>query len=64
MGIWHESQNIVCCDNCSEEIATASMRMSIFKKYLRKRGWKIGMICLCPNCAKANPDKGVTCSVQ
>ena len=59
MGIWHESQNCVSCDNCGENTATATMSMVVFKKYLRGKGWRIGMICLCPECAKANPDRGV-----
>lgn len=60
MGVMYESQVWAGCDNCGTWEATSTMKVADFKKYLRKKGWRIGMICLCPECAIANPDKGVT----
>lgn len=60
MGVIYESQVWAGCDNCGDWEATSHMKLADFKKYLRKKGWRIGMICLCPACAKANPGRGVT----
>ena len=60
MGVFYESQVHATCDNCGDYEMTSTMRLADFKKNLRRKGWRIGMICLCPKCAKANPDRGVT----
>lgn len=52
MGIVYESQIWAGCDNCGNWESTTHMKMDTYKKYLRKKGWRIGEVCLCPDCAE------------
>lgn len=53
MGVFYESQVYASCDNCGDSDMSSVMKLADFKKYLRKNGWQIGMLTLCPVCAKA-----------
>lgn len=57
MGVEFESQVWAGCDNCGAWESTSHMKVKTFKEYLRKKGWRIGKVCLCPDCAELHKRK-------
>lgn len=51
MGIVYESQLHIQCDRCLYWESTSLMRKADWAKDLRKKGWKIGKVTLCPKCS-------------
>lgn len=49
-GVWSERQCCIQCDICCDNETCATMNMADFKKFMRKKGWSIGFIVLCPKC--------------
>lgn len=52
MAVEFECQVWAGCDNCGEWESTSHLKVKTFKERLRKKGWRVGRICLCPDCAE------------
>lgn len=50
IGVGYESQVYASCDSCGENEATSFCTLAEYKKILRSKGWRVGMVTLCPRC--------------
>ena len=51
----------VVCDDCGYYEHEYDVGPTKFKKEMREKGWRIGQLCFCPECAKAvKGQKGVS----
>lgn len=51
MGLYIECE--VVCDNCGYYENEKDVNVTKFKKEMRGKGWRIGTLTFCPECAKA-----------
>lgn len=51
MGLYIECE--VVCDNCGHYEHENDISPTKFKKEMREKGWRIGELTFCPECAKA-----------
>lgn len=60
MGLYIECE--VVCDNCGYYENEKDTNPTKFKKEMREKGWRIGKLTFCPECAKAiKGQRGVGC---
>lgn len=50
MSVVYKSQCHARCDKCGDWEARC-INLTLFKKMLRKAGWSIGKVTLCPECS-------------
>lgn len=57
MSIEYQVNAWVYCDNCPNWETVSGMKLDTFKKRLRKKGWIVGRVTLCPACRKLRNEK-------